>query len=172
MTGNITFAGAQTVDGVDISAIVDRIVQVVNTQTGALATGATIMPRDDTIPQNTEGNEFMSLAITPSSAANKLRIDVVWNGVASTGSVDITVALFQDAIANALACASDVSYGQDDSNQICFTHYMTAGTINPITFKVRAGMKAAGTTTFNGENTARLYGGVFASSITITEIRG
>ena len=40
-----------------------------------------------------------------------------------------------------------------------------------ITFKVRAGANAAGTTTFNGTGGARRMGGVAASSITITEIK-
>ena len=43
---------------------------------------------------------------------------------------------------------------------------MTAGTVSAITFKVRAGMTAAGTTTFNNNT----YGGVMASGITIPEI--
>lgn len=154
-----------------IAALQRRIVQVVNTQSGSLGTGTTIMPRDDSIPQISEGDEYMTLAITPTSATNKLKIEVVWNGCSSVGSTDITVALFKGTDADALACASDVSYGQNDSMQIAFTHYMTAGTTDAITFRVRAGMKAAGTTTFNGEATGRLYGGVMASSITITEIR-
>ena len=53
-----------------------RLVQVVNTQTGAVATGTTVMPIDDTIPQNTEGDQYMTLAITPTHASNKLLIEV------------------------------------------------------------------------------------------------
>jgi hypothetical protein len=49
------------------------------------------------------------------------------------------------------------------------THYMTAGTTSATTFKVRGGVNA-GTLTFNGEVGARLFGGVCASSITVTEI--
>jgi hypothetical protein len=47
---------------------------------------------------------------------------------------------------------------------------MDAGTTSETTFKVRAGGEEAGTTTFNGVGGARKYGGVLASSITITEI--
>ena len=53
---------------------------------------------------------------------------------------------------------------------IVFSHFMTAGTTSETTFKVRAGFNASGTTTFNGSGGARRLGGVFASSITITEI--
>ena len=144
--------------------------QVVNTQTGAVATGTTAIPYDDTIPQKTEGKEYMTLAITPKSATNKLKIDVVI--FFHTNTTDhVTAALFQDSIANALAAginervASNVLTGG-----ISFTHYMTAGTTSAITFKVRMGGKGSNTITFNGSNGARRYGGVMASSITITEI--
>jgi hypothetical protein len=43
----------------------NRLLQVVNTTTGAVATGTTVMPFDDTIPQSGEGDQYMSLAITP-----------------------------------------------------------------------------------------------------------
>jgi len=55
------------------------VVQMVSTQTGALQTDTTTIPADDTIPQNTEGFEVMTLAITLKSATNKLEIDVVAN---------------------------------------------------------------------------------------------
>ena len=54
---------------------------------------------------------------------------------------------------------------------VTFTHYMTAGTTSATTFKVRAGADGAGTTTTNGgAGMGRFFGGVMASSITITEI--
>ena len=145
------------------------VVQVVNTQTGAMTTGSTTIPNDDTIPQNTEGNEFMTLAITPKSASNKLKIDVVLNlAVATTGN--LIAALFQDSTAGALAAVSEYTATSNGNMRLVFTHYMTAGTTSSTTFKVRAGCNNAGAVTFNGAGGARLYGGVMASSITITEI--
>lgn len=145
------------------------VIQVVNTQTGAVATGTTVIPIDDTIPQNTEGNEYMSCAITPTSAASKLKIDVVWNGTNSGASHTVTVALFQDVTANALAASAQFGGTGGGLAQITFTYYMTAGTTSATTFKVRAGA-TSGTTTFNGAGGARYLGGVYSSSITITEI--
>jgi len=162
----------------EIQAIFDatpgHIIQVVNTQTGAVATGATVIPLDDTIPQNTEGNEYMTLAITPKSATNKLKIDVVINLAHSAeGAHSMVAALFQDDIANALAVgwAARHSGFVDLESQVSLTHYMDAGTTSETTFKIRAGTNAAGTTTFNGTAAARKYGDVMASSITITEIK-
>jgi hypothetical protein len=150
------------------------VVQVVNVQTGAVATGTTAIPEDDTIPQITEGDEYMTLAITPKSATNKLKIDVVWNGSHSTNQESTTVALFQDTTAGALAVGNnDMNSGGGGAVLIptMFTHYMDAGTTSATTFRVRAGANAGATTTFNGILGARKYGGVLASSITISEVK-
>lgn len=151
-----------------------RIVQVVNTQTGAVIENAvnTQIPVDDSIPQNTEGDEYMTLAITPISATNKLLIEVLgfWS-VNQTGFRWITAALFQDTTSDALAAqlTSNVTTA-NAGDQIRLTHYMTAGTTSATTFKVRVGLNSTGAVTFNGSAAGRLFGGVMASSITITEI--
>jgi hypothetical protein len=148
------------------------VIQRVNTQTGSVSTGTTQMPLDDTIPQNTEGDEYMTLAITPTNASNILYIDVLLNAATTVGAASqFSVALFQDSTAGALAA---VAQGAIDSGQMMsvrLTHKMTAGTTSATTFKVRAGGNGAGTTTFNGRSSGRLFGGVMASSITITEIK-
>ena len=146
-----------------------QVVQVVNFQTGAVATGTTVMVDDDTIPQNTEGNQFMTLAITPKSTTNKLKIEIVVCGGEGANHT-IIIGLFQDSTVGALAAMhSFASAGAVRVN--AFTHYMTAGTTSSTTFNVRAGMANAGTFTFNGVSSARKLGGAIASSITITEIK-
>ena len=142
-------------------------VQIVSTITGAVATGTTIMPLDDTIPQNTEGDQYMSLAITPTSATNKLVIEVTAvcsNTVANTKNL----ALFQDTTANALAAVSEYNGVGTGTDTMSLNYVMAAGTTSSTTFKVRIG-SADGTITFNGFGGARKLGGVYASSIIITE---
>ena len=142
-------------------------VQVVNTQTGAGATGTTAMPGDDTIPQITEGDEYMTLAFTPGATANILVIQVTM--IASTNQADTpTVALFQDSTAGALACAVDWIGDANGVAVMTFTHKMTAGTTSETTFSVRAG-GTSGTFFFNGWSASRQLGGNLASSITIKE---
>ena len=144
------------------------VVQEVSFETGAEDHDTNqLIPYDDTIPQNTEGAEYMTLAITPKNATNKLRIDVVWVG-SPADTKTLTVALFQDSTANALAAVGAVITG-DWTQHITFTHYMTSGTTNATTFKVRAGTNGNTTVTFNGQVQARKLGGVMASSIVITE---
>lgn len=140
------------------------------TQTGSVATGATVMPYDDTIPQITEGTEFMTRTYTPRSALNRLRIDVVAFVTMSSASVDAAVgALFQDAVANALASGASELSVAGEPVCISFTHWMVAGTTSEITFRFRAGPSAAATLTFNGSAGVRRLGGTMASSITVTE---
>ena len=167
----ITDSGGLTLAGTAVNAgSLGKVLQVVNTQTGAVATGTTVMPEDDTIPQNTEGVEFMTLAITPTSASSKLLIQVHAMASHSDGTANtIGIALFQDSTANALG-AMHIRLTVSLRKLLSFNHYMTAGTTSATTFKVRIGGSDAGTTTFNGNGGSRLLGVAMASSITITEI--
>ena len=156
-----------------IKAYVDskaKMIQVVNTQTGAVASSSANIPYDDTIPQNTEGSEYMTLAITPTDSNNKLLIQVIAE-VSNSSGANTTGALFQDSTANALAASISASdRGAHNDGTVVINHYMTAGTTSSTSFKVRLG-GSVGTTTFNGVAAGRKFGGVSASSITITEIQ-
>ena len=154
------------------NALAGSVVQTVNTLSGSVATGSTVMPFDDSIPQNTEGDQYMTLAITPTSATNKLKITVVVNGGhGATGAHKICAGLFQDSTAGALAAGYSTLADSSSVGQISFVHYMTSGTTSSTTFKVRAGGADAGTFTFNGYSSGRIFGGIIASSITIQEIK-
>ena len=144
------------------------LLQTVSYQTGAVATGTTIIPWDDTIPQISEGTEFMTCAITPRSATSKLMIEVVAGG-AVTVAATVIAALFQDATANALAAICSVQPTATAQGIVSFRHTMTSGTTSATTFRVRIGPHTAGTYTFNGSGT-RVFGGVMASSIVIQEV--
>lgn len=145
-------------------------VQVVSANFSAVATGTTILPYDDTIPQITEGDEYMTQAITPKSTTNKLVITAVFTG-ATTAVADLVVALFQDSTANALAATAVTSDSASIRRQLTLQYTMTAGTTSATTFRIRAGASAAGTTTFNGAAGARRFGGITLSNITISEYK-
>jgi len=68
------------------------LVQSVGTVTGAVATGTTQMVLDDTIPQNTEGDQYMTRAITPTNASNILEIEVHWMGASDAGATAFMMA--------------------------------------------------------------------------------
>ena len=100
LTDDYAFSG--TVTGTN-----GKVVQVAHVLSGASATGTTTHPIDDTIPQNTEGDEYLTLAITPTNASNKLLIEVsIHNSHTATVSLN-SASLFQDSTANALAASSN-----------------------------------------------------------------
>jgi hypothetical protein len=136
--------------------------------TGVVATGTTLLPLDNTIPQITEGNQYMSLAVTPSNTINLLQIDVQ-AAIAASVSNDMGGALFQDATANALVAASVGTAASNQQFQFLLSHLMRAATVSETTFRFRAGGNSAGTTTFNGKSGA-IYGGSENSFMRITEI--
>jgi hypothetical protein len=145
------------------------VLQFVYTQPATVVTGTTVLPYDNTIPQITEGIEYTTLSITPQSASSILVIEAgVMIDHTSNGA--LTLALFQDATANALkAVASE----QATAVELWMTlkHIMVAGTTSAITFRIRGGSSTAGTTTMGGNASAALFGGVAGNYLTITEIK-
>ena len=174
-TAKITDAAVTTAklaDGAVTNAkvAVGAAVQQVSTMFSGVATGTTVTVRDDTIPQNTEGIEFMTQAITPLSATNILVIRATVYLASSIGDNNMMAALFQDTTANALAVAGQRSSATANVElQVSLEYTMVAGTASETTFRIRAGGNGAGTTTFNGASGARQYGAIPKSSITITE---
>tara|TARA_R110000868_G_scaffold380447_1_gene646457 strand:+ start:26 stop:607 length:582 start_codon:yes stop_codon:yes gene_type:complete len=147
--------------------VTNRLVQNLNVTTGAFASGTTLIPRDNTIPQITEGDQYMTLAITPTSATSKLEITVVIAALGHSVSSYPIVALFVGTTANALA-AVNTGFGSDLGGAV-FVHSMVAGVTTELIFRVRAGANDAGTTVFNGVSASARLGGSMASSITIKE---
>lgn len=170
---NNAIGSAQIVDGSVGQAEVatGAVVQMVSTTFAAEANGSTQIPLDDTIPQNTEGDQYMTQAITPKSATNKLVIMVDFFGSFSQAAVDLILALFQDSTANALTAKAMTAGGTNYRTPMSIIFPMTAGTTSATTFKIRAGGAASGTTTFNGAGSGRYFGTIPKSSITILEIK-
>lgn len=139
----------------------------------SVATGSTIIPLDDTIPQNTEGDQYLSQAVTPSSAANRLRQTAKANLSQSVATGSISMALFQDATANALAATA--KFGESASGgfvEMSLRNESLAGVNVSTTFKVRIGPSAAATVTLNGATGARFFGGVSNSYLLVEELMG
>lgn len=133
--------------------------------------GGTPMVFDNSVPLNTEGNEYIRATITPSDAANKL---TVW-GVGHFGlsSIDNAMGIFlcQDSISEALIVGAQSKVGTAGVPcQMVLPRYeMIAGTTSPIIFRMFAGQFGAATTTFNGIGGARVFGGKYGSFLTVKE---
>ena len=169
-TGNGTSGQVLRTDGSGALSFVTngKLIQTVTFSSGAVATGTTVIPLDDTIPQNTEGNEYMTCTITPTSASSLLCIQSTI-ALSSSGTLTMVAALFQDSIANALGTIAR-AINNGNLHTLNLTYWMTAGTTSATTFKIRAGGSAAATTTFNGVSGARLFGGVCTSNLSVMEV--
>lgn len=144
-------------------------IQVQRTDTGAMNTGTNAIPIDDTIPQSGEGDQFISQAITPLSAANLLRGHAQTVLSNSAGAL-IETAIFRDSATDALtAVVSNPSAAAGAIGVVANEFVVQAGSISATTFKLRGGSNG-GTTTFNGTGGARRYGGVLNSYMEVQEI--
>lgn len=155
------------------NALSGSVIQSVYTSSGTASSAITTqIPSDNTIPQNTEGVEVLSLAITPSNASNYLMIEAVINYGQSSGPTDgVIAALFQDSTANALAACWD-AHASSYPGQIVLKYRMTAGTTSSTTFKIRLGPDAAITVYFNADGSGNaVFNGVMASTLSIQEIK-
>ena len=138
------------------------------TKTSSYATGTTIVPLDDTMPQNTEGDQFMSHVTASGSAANLMELGLQVTFSCSIAS-NSTGSIFQDASANPL---TTVGMGSGNGTILVFPLRDTciAGTTASVTNKFRLGNTGATATYLNGIAAARLYGGAANSHMMGTEI--
>lgn len=170
----ITDATVNTAQLVDSSVTntkvaVGAVIQVASTLSSAYSSGSTTIPFDDTIPQITEGDEYMTVSITPKSATNILRVKVKVS-CSPSALANIVGALFRDSTANAFAVAPEYNATANGMCELNLEHDFTAGSTSSTTFRLRAA--AVGSTLyFNGDSSGRKFGTTTKSSITVMEIK-
>ena len=143
-----------------------KLGQVVTTTTASTSTNSTTIPADDSIPQNDEGDEILTLAITPANASSKLMIFVTIGTWYNSASAQTKVAaLFKDSDANAIFSIADST--NDDYAKVCDFHWtQTAGSTSSQTFKLRVGSSSGNVVV----NYASIYGGANQVVMSIWEI--
>lgn len=140
----------------------------------------TAIPYDDTIPQNTEGTQIISQAITLNKANSRVRLTFTGWGHCSTAADDSEIwsaAIFRNGTASALAAAANShdtneSTGSDDviiNTTITVRYEDAPGTVGPHTYEVNVGPRA-GTLRMNGSISTRIFGGVARAILTIEEV--
>lgn len=139
---------------------------------GASATTTTTLPGDNTIPQNTEGAEFTTLAYTPNASANILRIESSTYVATDTTSSPLSLALFQDTTADAIISTVQHSAGINAVASLSLRFETKALSTTARTYKIRYGANAGGTTRVNGEGASGLHGGILDAFIKVTEFMG
>lgn len=149
-----------------------RIVQYQMGVVNSVVTCSTALPQDNSIPQNTEGNEVVTVAITPTDAANILVI-TCHAPYANSSTGFAGGAIFQDSTAAAIAAAAAGSSTTNEPSNFSIAFKMVAGTTSATTFKLRMGA-TSGTVYVNGQGgtpSSRAYGGVDIASISVMEVK-
>jgi hypothetical protein len=155
-----------------------KIVQVVEaTPYTTYSSTAVTIPVDDTIPQDTEGAQWNSVTITPTNAANLLRIEVSYDMVLAPEYYSYVVAaLFKSGTSSALAAVLDyasIYYAFNATLRpfpLRIDHTVVAGGTGTVTFTTRAGSNVGSPMYVNGNAGGRLLGGVSAVRMRVTEI--
>jgi hypothetical protein len=130
---------------------------------------STAIPSDDTIPQNTEGTQILSVSITPKSATNRLGIRFQGQGSLGTAGNSIISAIFRDSGANAIDARTVTNAGSAYAQQMCNEIEVVAGSTSATTINVRVGPNT-GTLRMNGFTSGRAFGGVSRATLIIEEI--
>jgi hypothetical protein len=157
-SGSLSWAAASG------GVIVDRAYSEYTTN----ASLTTLIPGDNTIPQNTEGTEILTASITPKSATNRIRIRFIAFG--ATDSIrDASVALFVDSTANALTASTVTTPAGEYRVPLCLEYEESAASTSARTYKIRVG-PGAGSMRLNGSNSGRFFGGVARATLVVEEI--
>lgn len=146
------------------------VVQVVYDYISTWISSTVLMTDTDTPPTITQGTEITSVIITPKSASNLLWIQARTLGYNTTAQTQ-QIAVFKDAITNAVAASQHYSWGAGGSIVNTLNHFMVAGSTSPITFSLRAGAMGTGVMAVNGSSGGAVGGGTMKSGIHITEIQ-
>jgi len=144
-------------------------IQIRRTTASSLGSGTVTTPVDDTIPQITEGTEFMTVAISPAQAPNLLSVSSKAFYNHTVDGAFVTNALFRDATANAITASSIYLVLGGGGGDSLVNVAVKAGAVTSTTFRIRGGANIGGTLRFNGA-IARYYGGVINSFLEVQEI--
>lgn len=148
-----------------------KLAQFVASTANGVNTGSTNMPADDTIPQNTEGDEYMTVSITPTNASSTLLVHV--NALLSPNTNrQMSGAIFRDSTADAICATVSSVNANQVMTTMSFECTTSAGSTSATTFKFRAGwtFSTSVTITFNGFNSGRVFGTAPKSMMWVKEI--
>jgi hypothetical protein len=131
----------------------------------------TIIPLDDTVPTSTEGDEVVTVTITPTSATNRIRVRFQAFGSVSGATIALVGALYIDASAAATRTTVGASGTANYPDSILLEYEYVPGDTSSHTYKIRVGPGTAGTVRLNGTSAARYFGGTAAATLIVEEIK-
>lgn len=124
------------------------IYQVQHASNVTAGSTSTTIPVDNTIPQNTEGAEVETVAITPSNASSVILVEATLTVDLSNNGTYCTAALFVDSNANAIATAVTERDSSAGTATITVKALHSPGDTSSHTYKLRVG-PSGGTAYYN-----------------------
>jgi hypothetical protein len=138
-----------------------------STSTSSIISCATVIPDDNTIPTNTEGNSILSASYSANATGSTIIIYVSVNTGTLNSSSNMMISVFTSKSSSAIAVGY-VNFGSSVGNCTILVRYISPDT-STITYSVRCG-GSVGTTFLNGSNTgAARFNGTLTSRMFITE---
>ncbi|MDP1690028.1 MAG: hypothetical protein Q8L52_02380, partial [bacterium] len=172
--GDIVVSGGGIyVSGNSISTGNGIIVQYISTMTSGKGSATTIIPSDNTIPLNTEGDAFTDLdtSITPKSLTNRLEAELNLLASVFTPNYTVVASLFRDWETNAIAATANTSANAEGVFSMYLKWTGAPTGLTPHLFNIRFGPAAAATAFINRTNTFDNYlGTAGVSTMTIKEV--
>lgn len=145
------------------------VLQVLQATYATNANLTTVIPLDDTVPTNTEGDEVLSQAITLSNAANRVFVEFSGWGATSAGSNALSYAIFRGS--TCIQSGYTVVITANFPVPIGGAILETPGSVGPHTYSVRVGPSGAVNARLNGSAVGRAYGGSAKATLTLTELK-
>lgn len=145
------------------------VVQTVRSTINTPQTISSVIPGDNTKPQQTEGVEVITVTITPTNVNNKLRVRGVIP-MTKQGTDWLVAALFRDGGADAIGVGVVWQDAVGSWFDVIVDNEVIAGALTPTTFKVRVGSFSGATVELFQYAGTPYFGGLWIASLTVDEI--
>lgn len=142
--------------------------QRVASRTGAVSTTANQYTISDTLPTTSNGGTPVNVVITPTSAANIIRVDSRLIISSDNSAAFLTAYIVATGSSNAVSVSQEDTSGATHMVTMTNGYEVIAGVTTAITYSLY-GSGSAGTMTFNGQSGARKLGGAANTEIIAVE---
>lgn len=150
---------------IPLPGVVVKSARAVN---GSMSTGANNIPADNTTPQQSETNIFITQAFASFNPVNMVKVEAELY-LSNNTTTRLSAGIWRDANANVDAIGTANNANANVNGGASVKWQWIPGVTSSITYKAGGGC-SGGTTTINGENGVALYNGTFASYLEVAEV--
>lgn len=138
-----------------------KVAQIASSSTTTPSTVTSVIPADDTIPQNSEGDELLTIAVAPKYAGSDLIIEAIIPGEFTASFI---AAIFKDSDADAIASTMVTP----SSNGALLRYTVAAVNVTSRTYKLRVGVSSG--TAYVNQSASFDLGETINSTLSVTEV--